>query len=214
MTKEFGDWIAKEYQDRGWTMRELSRRSRLSISYISAVVSGDKEPGGKLFLGLAQGFNIPVDKIQRIAKGEKEEIMTDWLDDLRQLREAKLAASQPQQSLPPPPTADDLLKQCKAFELLRQVQNALLGGGGLLNVPLQQNKYEKVFTLVWQGQIYDARKPEENTTEDINYILVGVNKSQVYVNGKKMAAITPDVLKTMLVEAAKSPAVIKGKGVV
>jgi len=193
-------------------MRELARRSGISSSHISRVIAGEKNPRGSFFLGLSKGFGIPVEEIERISRGD--EIMTDWLDDLRQLREAKLAASQPQPSLPPPPTADDLLKQCKAFELLRQVQNALLGGGGLLNVPIQQNKYEKVFTLVWQGPIYDARKPEENTTEDINYILVGVKKSQVYVNGKKLAAITPDVLKTMLVEAAKSPGVIKGKGVV
>lgn len=140
--------------------------------------------------------------------------MTDWLDDLRQIRAGKLAASRPQPLPPPPPTADDLLKKCKALELLRQVQKALLGGEGLLNPPATQNKYEKVLTLVWQGPIYAARKPEENTTEDMFFIMVGVKKNQVYVNGKKLADSTPEALKVMLVEAAKSPGVIKGKGVV
>jgi len=151
MTKEFGEWIAGEYLGRGWTMRELSRRSGLSISYISAIVSGDKEPGAKLFLGLSKGFGIPIDDIQRISKGGKGEIMTDWLDDLRQFRESKLAADQPKvtPSEPPPITADDLFRQCKALELLRQVQKALLGGEGLLNVPIQQKQYEKVMTLVF-----------------------------------------------------------------
>jgi hypothetical protein len=142
--------------------------------------------------------------------------MTDWLDDLRQFREEKLEASLPKITAyqPPPLTADDLFRQCRALELLRQVQKALLGGEGLLNVPIQQKQYEKVFTLVWQGPIYAARKPEENTDDDMYFILVGVKKNQVYVNGKKLAEITPEALKVMLVEAAKSPGVIKGKSVV
>jgi transcriptional regulator with XRE-family HTH domain len=214
MTKEFGEWIAGEYIGRGWTMRELSRRSNLSISFISAIVSGDKEPGAKLFLGLSRAFGIPIDEIERIYTGKKGNIMTDWLDDLRKIRVEKLAASQPKPLSSPPPAADDLLRQCKALELLRQVQKALLGGEGLLNVPLEQNKYEAVLTLVWQGPIYAARKPDENTTEDMFFIMVGVKKNQVYVNGKKLADSTPEALKVMLVEAAKSPGVIKGKGVV
>jgi transcriptional regulator with XRE-family HTH domain len=214
MTMEFGKWVTEEYQGRGWTMRELSRRSGLSISYVSAIVSGDKEPGAKLFLGLSKAFGIPINEIERKATGK--EFMTDWLDDLKQIREKKLEYDLPKTTdyQPPPTTADDLLKQCKALELLRQVQKALLGGEGLLNPPATQNKYEKVFTLVWQGPIYAARKPEENTTEDMFFIMVGVKKNQVYVNGKKLADSTPEALKVMLVEAAKSPGVIKGKGVV
>ena len=138
--------------------------------------------------------------------------MTDWLDELRQIRTSKQAADQPQ--TPPPPTADDLLKQCKALDLLRQVQKALLNGGGVLNPPMNPSKYEQVMSLVCQGEVYAARKPEENTTEDMFYILVGVKKGQVYVNGQKIDPISPEALKAALVEAAKSPGVIKGKGVV
>lgn len=136
--------------------------------------------------------------------------MTDWLDELKQIRETKQAVDQPA----PPPTADDILSQCKAHDLLRHVQKALLDGGGILNPPTTQNKYEQVMSLVWQGPIYAACKPEENTTEDMFYILIGVRKSQVYVNGKKIDPISPEALKAALVEAAKSPGVIKGKGVV
>jgi predicted lactoylglutathione lyase len=53
----------------------------------------------------------------------------------------------------------------------------------------------------------------ELTERNLN-ILVGVKKNQVYVNGKKLSAITPEALKVMLVETAKSPGVIKGKGVI
>jgi hypothetical protein len=137
--------------------------------------------------------------------------MTDWLDELRQHREAKQAQDQPTPEPPPPP---DLLSQCKAYELLRQVQKALLDGEGLLNAPVTQTRYEQIMTLVWQGPVYAARKPKEDDPEDMYYILVGVRKGQVYVNGKKVNPITLEALKPMLVEAAKSPGVIKGKGVV
>jgi transcriptional regulator with XRE-family HTH domain len=173
MTKEFGDWITKKYLGRGWTMRELSRRANLSISYVSAIISGDKEPGAKLFLGLAQSFDIPINDIQRIAKGEKEDTMTDWLDELRQHREAKQAQDQP---APEPPPLPDLLSQCKAHDLLRQAQKALLNGEGLLNAPVSQAQYERVMTLVWQGPVYAARKPQEDDPEEMYYILVGGQK--------------------------------------
>lgn len=137
--------------------------------------------------------------------------MSDWLDELKQIRQAKQAQDQPAPEPPPPP---DLLSQCKAHDLLRQMQKALLDGEGLLNAPVSQNQYERVMTLVWQGPVYDARKPQEDDQEEMYYILVGVRKGQVYVNGKKVNPITPEALKPMLVEAAKSPGVIKAKDVV
>ena len=59
-------WINDELNRRGWSMRELARRSRLSSGYISAVLAGKKEPGGKFILGVSQGLGVPVKDLENL----------------------------------------------------------------------------------------------------------------------------------------------------
>ena len=136
--------------------------------------------------------------------------MVDWLDQLYQLREADKAKRQVKKRKPEivesqPRQASDILHICEAHKLLRRVQEALLGGKGIIDVFEQSGPYERAIALVWQGPISEARRPNPEDPEDYQYIVVGVNKGKLYVNGKKVPAITPEALKIALVEASKNP---------
>jgi hypothetical protein len=133
----------------------------------------------------------------------------DWLAQLRQLHEADKAtreAARPPLPEPLPPNqAAELLSQLQAHQLLRQAQKALLSGQGTLDIFDRAGDYDRVITLVWQGPISAARKPNPNDPEPYNYILVGVRQDKIYVNSKPLPAVTPEALKAALVEASRKP---------
>lgn len=133
----------------------------------------------------------------------------DWLDQLNQIREEDKAKWQvkPEAEPPPPPPnlAVELLQQVKAHELLRQVQKALLGSQGTLDVFDRGQDYERLLALVWQGPISEARRPDPDDPELYSYILVGVRKGQVWVNNKRLPEATPEALKQALLAACKNP---------
>jgi hypothetical protein len=85
------------------------------------------------------------------------------------------------------------------------VQKALLGGEGVLDIFDRAGNYDRVITRAWQGPISAARKPNPNDPEPYNYILVGVRKDKLWVNGKSLPETTPEALKAALVEASKKP---------
>ncbi len=138
----------------------------------------------------------------------------DWLAQLEQLHNedktkrqaaAQAEAAQQKQSEVQKNQAQELLRQGKAYELMRQVQKALLGGKGLLKVHEADKKYDRIIILRWQGPISEARNPDPNLKEDIYHILVGVRDEELWVNGKKVAETTPDALKVALLEASQNP---------
>jgi hypothetical protein len=133
----------------------------------------------------------------------------DWLDQLNQIREADKAKHQakPEAEPAPPPQnlAVELLRQIKAHELLRQVQRALLGGQGTLDMFDRAQDYDRLLALVWQGPISEARRPDPNDPELYSYILVGVRQEQVWVNNKRLPEATPEALKQALLAACKNP---------
>ncbi len=133
----------------------------------------------------------------------------DWLQQLQQLHEADKAERQTktakEDTQPLPTPASDLLRQSNAHTLLRQVQKALLGGGGMLDIFDRAGQYERVITLAWQGPISAARKPNPNDPTPYSYILVGVREGKLYVNGKKLKETTPEALKAALLWASKNP---------
>jgi hypothetical protein len=137
--------------------------------------------------------------------------MADWLDQLYQLRKVDAAkqeegSSKPaQQPAPRQYRASDILRRCEAHKLLRRVQEALLEGGGTLDVFERAGSYERAIALVWQGPISAARRPNPEDPEDYQYIVVGAQKGKLYVNGKRVSSITPEALKTALLEASKKP---------
>ena len=134
----------------------------------------------------------------------------DWLTQLQQLHDDDKAKRQPE-----PDKAElakeerrlaaALLRRSKAHELLRQMQKTLLGGGGTLDIFEQASDYERVISLVWQGPLSAARRPDPDDPEPYSYITVGVRDQAVWVNGKRVAKATPATLKAALLQAAKKP---------
>lgn len=133
----------------------------------------------------------------------------DWLHQLQQLHAADKARRQaeaPQAERQPSPSpASELLRQSQAHALLRQVQKALLNGGGVLDIFDRAGDYERVITLAWQGPISAARKPNPDDPAPYHYILVGVRQGSLYVNGRKLKETTPEALKAALLRASKKP---------
>jgi hypothetical protein len=134
----------------------------------------------------------------------------DWLDQLNQIREDDKAKREQAKAktapLPPPQNlASDLLRQSKAHELLRQIQKVLLGGQGSLDLFDRTKEYDRLMTLVWQGPISAARRPDPDDPEPYNYILVGVRKGQIWVNNKRVTEVTPENMKQALLAACKNP---------
>lgn len=59
-------WVYRQLQTNGWSMRELGRRGRLSPSFISAVLSGKKEPGPKFYQAVAKAFDMTLEAIEQL----------------------------------------------------------------------------------------------------------------------------------------------------
>lgn len=66
MGKTLNDWLQGQLQEKGWSLRELSRRSDLSDSYISNIMSGKREPGAKFYMGVAKAFDLDAAAIERL----------------------------------------------------------------------------------------------------------------------------------------------------
>jgi transcriptional regulator with XRE-family HTH domain len=66
-SKHFSDWLEKEIDMRGWSMSELARRCDVSRPAISRVVSGERGAGPELCRAIAHAFDMPEEKIFRIA---------------------------------------------------------------------------------------------------------------------------------------------------
>ena len=135
----------------------------------------------------------------------------DWLNQIKQLHDEdklRLQGEQEQeqerQAQARRDVAMKLLGQSKAHELLRQVQKALLNGGGILKVLDQSEEYDQAIVLMWQGSISAARKPDK-ANEDYSYILVAVRDNKIWVNGTALAKLTLEALKLSLLEACKKP---------
>lgn len=141
-------------------------------------------------------------------------MVDDWLEQLRQLHEADRVSQETkfdkeqqkqEERQERQKQASEILRQSKAHELLRQVQKTLLAGQGLLDIFDRASDYDRVISLVWQGPISAARKPDPDDPAEYQYILVGVRQGKLWVNGKQIPAATPETLKTALLKASKKP---------
>jgi hypothetical protein len=136
-------------------------------------------------------------------------VSDEWLKQLRQLHEAdkaKREAEAPKKPEPSPQSrASELLQQSEAHKSLRQVQKMLLNGEGTLDIFDRAGDYDRVITLAWQGPISEARKPDPDDPEAYNYVLVGVRKDKLWVNGKALPDTRPDTLRAALLAACKKP---------
>ncbi|MCW5877753.1 MAG: helix-turn-helix transcriptional regulator [Anaerolineales bacterium] len=67
MKSAFVDWILQEMETRSWSQAELSRRSRVSESHISHVLSGRRGPQIGFCKGIAKAFEMPPELVLRKA---------------------------------------------------------------------------------------------------------------------------------------------------
>jgi len=131
--------------------------------------------------------------------------MTNWLDDLQKIRQAhQQAATEPPPPKKPGVELDQLLKESRAFELLRDVRRVLLGGVGRIELFEQAGGYDMVLALLWDGPVTNPRRPRSNSA-DTYHIFIGVQKNRLWVNGKPLKTGTATALQAALLEAARNP---------
>ncbi len=61
------EWIRNELNERGWDQAELARRANITQAQISRVMSGTRNPGPEFCNGIARAFNIPPERVFRLA---------------------------------------------------------------------------------------------------------------------------------------------------
>lgn len=67
MADRFIQWLNGEIARRGWTLRELSRRSGLSCSTVSRVLSGTARPGWEFCAKAARALGVETEHLFRLA---------------------------------------------------------------------------------------------------------------------------------------------------
>lgn len=145
--------------------------------------------------------------------------MTDtWLDELYRMHNEDKAKQQALQKnvadlnvLPEnrAELAAAVMRSVNAHNLMRRLQSALLGGKGIIDIFDSKDDYDRIITLVWQGPISNARKPDPEDPTEYQYISVGARGKRLFVNDQEVASLTPEALKIALVEAAKKPGKLK-----
>ena len=130
----------------------------------------------------------------------------EWLDELRQIYEEDRARREAREKSraerEPRKTAGQFLKQCRAHELMRHVQKALLDGGGTLRFYEDVGGYDQAVILMWKGPISNAAKLADIEDVDTS-IIVGANGEGVFVNDRKLSDASPEALRDTLLELAR-----------
>ena len=88
MGENMNEWIKRMLREKGWSMRELSRRSGLDPSTISRVLSGQTGATRDFYYGIMKAFDLTLSQVERL---DSEGIAPDdleSLDDTLTLREA------------------------------------------------------------------------------------------------------------------------------
>ena len=67
MNKTFPHWILEQMESREWSQAELARRSGLSRTAISDVISGKTGPGYHLCVSIGTALELPPENIMRVA---------------------------------------------------------------------------------------------------------------------------------------------------
>lgn len=58
-----GDVVRELRTERGWTLRQLSAKSNVSIGYLSEVERGQKEMSSEVIQSVADGLGVPLAEI-------------------------------------------------------------------------------------------------------------------------------------------------------
>jgi hypothetical protein len=139
-------------------------------------------------------------------EGKRMSSEDDWLAELRHVYEMDKARQQAKEKRQaegkPEVTPEQLLKRCRAHELMRQVQKTLLNGEGRLQFYEDVSGYERAVVLMWKGPISAAAKPAN--IEDVEgSIIVGATAEGIFVNDNELSEVTPEALRQTLLELAR-----------
>lgn len=63
MRQLMGEVLRARRRAQGLTLRDLSSRARVSLSYISEIERGQKEPSSELLAALAEALEIPLSQV-------------------------------------------------------------------------------------------------------------------------------------------------------
>ena len=66
-TESFTGWINKEIKERGWSLRELARRSNLSSTAVINVMNQHRSPGANFCKGIARALRVSPEEVMRHA---------------------------------------------------------------------------------------------------------------------------------------------------
>lgn len=67
METTFVDWLQSEMNQRGWTQADLARRSHVTQTHISRIMSEMRRPGPDALMNIAQAMHLPADEVFRRA---------------------------------------------------------------------------------------------------------------------------------------------------
>ena len=98
--------------------------------------------------------------------------------------------------------AQDLLKQVEALKLLRDMLKLMLDGVGKIETFENQNDYDIILALIWDGPIREP-KPPRAASKERSHIFLGVAGEKLYVNGVQVEPCTTAGLQTALLAAAR-----------
>lgn len=130
----------------------------------------------------------------------------EWVAQLREVYETDKARQQAKETSSadsePVLTSELLLQQCKAHELMRQVQKTLLDGRGKLQFYEDVGGYDRAIVLMWVGTISDASEPASIEEVDAS-IIVGANGEGIFVNDTRLSEATPGALRQALLDVAQ-----------
>lgn len=88
MGENLNEWIKRMLQEKGWSMRELGRRSGLDPSTISRVLSGQTGATGDFYYGIMKAFDLTLSQIERLDQKGIAPDDLESLDETLTLREA------------------------------------------------------------------------------------------------------------------------------
>ena len=133
----------------------------------------------------------------------------NWKQELRKIKESEVQKKSPKKKLVArAQTPDTLLKQVKAFELLRDMREILLDRVGVIELFEDASGYDLVMALMWDGPIATPKPPRPDS-KSRHHIFVGVKGKRLYVNGKVLQKNTEERLQKALLQAAKEPGHLK-----
>lgn len=82
MKSAFLAWLQASLRDKQWSLSELARRSGVSQSHLSNIISGNREASAATLTALAKAFNLPAELV--FAKAGLLPPSKDMLDELEQ----------------------------------------------------------------------------------------------------------------------------------